>query len=359
MIQLAAIQNQLSKQPSKTTGKEGEPTAAFDLLLQLSSQEEEPESEPNADLPQLLLFPFLQQAGRINQLCPNAGNPDVESNQEGLLQPVVVTTGDIPAALLPEHPDIPAMELQTKDGVTGEQQSGTGTFQVLDGRSLAEPTLNKEEAIPFQMQTKEDVSGWDSPQKATDDVQVVNLTPQVMVSSGNEMTTQAMVAPSGDPTDMPAQTVRADRFDQDITQFIESAIQVSGSEDGIEAAFTLVPKHLGKVEVKVKIQDGQVTAEFLTSTPLGKDLLETNVQALRSSLETQGLQVAKIDITQQIQSPALNFMGTLSQRGDSHGRQGQQPDSRKRGGLQAIQPQEEYREYDLPIDGASQINTTA
>ena len=63
--------------------------------------------------------------------------------------------------------------------------------------------------------------------------------------------------------------------------------------DGIEAAFTLTPGHLGKVDVKVTIQDGKLTAEFLTSTPLGKELLETHIQALRSALETQGLQLFK------------------------------------------------------------------
>jgi flagellar hook-length control protein FliK len=125
----------------------------------------------------------------------------------------------------------------------------------------------------------------------------------------------------------------------------------------MEAAFTLAPKHLGKVDVKVTIQDGQVTAEFLTSTPLGKDLLETHVQSLRSALETQGLLVGKIDISQQ-STTASNFLGHFSQKGDSQTRQGQQ-DSRKRGEQPLHKAQDEYRDYAPETGWVSKINTTA
>jgi flagellar hook-length control protein FliK len=85
-------------------------------------------------------------------------------------------------------------------------------------------------------------------------------------------------------------------------------------------------------------------------------LLESHVQVLRSALETQGMQVGKIDITQQT-STNFNFMGAFSQKGDSNGRPGQQ-DSRKRSEPVQLPIQDEYRDYITDNGWVSQINTT-
>jgi flagellar hook-length control protein FliK len=85
-------------------------------------------------------------------------------------------------------------------------------------------------------------------------------------------------------------------------------------------------------------------------------LLESHVQVLRSALETQGMQVGKIDITQQT-STNFNFMGAFSQKGDSNGRPGQQ-DSRKRSEPVQLPIQDEYRDYITDTGWVSQINTT-
>jgi flagellar hook-length control protein FliK len=153
----------------------------------------------------------------------------------------------------------------------------------------------------------------------------------------------------------PSPSVQATQFDQDVSQVLKSAMNVQQSKDGIEAAFTLAPDHLGKVDVKVSIKDGHVTAEFLASTSSGKNLLETNVHALRAALETQGLQVEKINISQQNTS---SFMGTFSQKGDSNTRQGQQ-DSRKRNERIVNNQEKEYRDFGQDTGWVSQINTTA
>jgi flagellar hook-length control protein FliK len=148
--------------------------------------------------------------------------------------------------------------------------------------------------------------------------------------------------------------VDANQFDKEMVKFVESAIRVQDLEDGLEAAFSLKPEHLGKVDVKVSIVDGSVKLEFLAGTQAGKDLLESHVQSLRTALETQGFQVEKINISQQ--QNAASFLGSFSQKGDSNGRFAHQ-DSKKRQ-VQNIQNQEtEYRDFDL--DSGSQINTTA
>lgn len=148
-------------------------------------------------------------------------------------------------------------------------------------------------------------------------------------------------------------TVTVTQFEQDITKFMESAVRVENLGDGVEATFSLSPEHLGNVDVKLSIIDGNVTAEFFTSTVSGRELLEFNVQALRTALETQGFQVEKINISQQNLS---SFMGSFSQKGESNGKQAQQ-DSKKRQ-VQNIQNlDKEYQNLDL--DSGTKINTTA
>lgn len=148
--------------------------------------------------------------------------------------------------------------------------------------------------------------------------------------------------------------VRAEHLATDVTKYLTTVIDVHNMENGLEAVFSLEPEHLGKVDVKVTIHEGNVRAEFFTSTALGKDLLETQVQVLRTALEQQGLQVDKIDISQQ----NTYFSGPFSQKGDSHARQGQQ-ESKKRNGQTTYNQEEEYRDFAAESGLVSQINTTA
>jgi flagellar hook-length control protein FliK len=148
--------------------------------------------------------------------------------------------------------------------------------------------------------------------------------------------------------------VRAEHLAKDVTTVLTTVIDVQNMENGLEAVFSLEPEHLGKVDVKVTIHEGNVRAEFFTSTALGKDLLETQVQVLRTALEQQGFQVDKIDISQQ----NTNFSGPFSQKGDSHARQGQQ-ESKKRNGQTIYNQEEEYRDFASESGLVSQINTTA
>jgi flagellar hook-length control protein FliK len=149
-------------------------------------------------------------------------------------------------------------------------------------------------------------------------------------------------------------TLQVAQFDKEIDLFLKSAFQVHDLGDGVEATFSLTPEQLGKVDVKVSIVDGTITADFLASTQVGKELLESHVQTLRMALETQGLQVDKINISQQ---SASSFLGSFSQKGESNGRHAQQ-DSKKRNNIQTIHNQEtDYQEFGL--DSGTRINTTA
>jgi flagellar hook-length control protein FliK len=350
VIQLSGIQMKSMNQTDKMASKEGEQAAGFEALLQLigqvQGQQEEEEPLPFGFINQLvqpasllqnaLTSPILHQVGEGIEKHSPAVQVQVEPNLE-----MVKHTAD--NSLF--HSTI--KNQVTLEGQIGEMQSEVAKIHqepvtgelVKETGILTHKVVTNEESNQIEMPNVNQ-TGRNSP---VDAFSIVNTTPTNQSIISNEKV-------------VPTQTVQANQFDQVVTKFLQSSMNVTGLEDGVQATFTLTPEHLGKVDVKVSIQDGQLTAEFLTSTPLGKELLESHVQVLRSALETQGMQVGKIDITQQT-STNFNFMGAFSQKGDSNGRSGQQ-DSRKRSEPVQLPIQDEYRDYITDTGWVSQINTT-
>ncbi|WP_342429529.1 flagellar hook-length control protein FliK [Neobacillus sp. FSL H8-0543] len=355
MLQFPGVDNKVINRSSNITELDVEKTNLFDTMFQLIGQQQQQEKDTEllqgsnqwgllASLQQNgitgpLILPVPDGGEKMNTFTQEVRLPQAEPNRanQTLVNNLLDSNGGIPAPASQTEEmtaDVEAL-LQVKDSSVlqeklGEQEIRVSPYQTNDGDS------NQNEQ-PNGSQTGNNTNA--------EAVTIVNSTAVPTFTSDVEAMQN------------PPQPVRAAQFNQDVTLFIQSTINGLGVKDGIEAAFTLTPEHLGKVEVKVTIQDGQVTAEFLTNTPIAKDLLETHVQTLRSALETQGLQVTKIDIAQQ-STLNSNFMGTFSQKGESNQRQAQQ-ESRKRSNQQLIQIEYGYQEYENETGWVSQINTTA
>jgi flagellar hook-length control protein FliK len=65
-----------------------------------------------------------------------------------------------------------------------------------------------------------------------------------------------------------------------------------------EATISLRPEHLGKLDVQITLQNGQLVARFMTEHVMAKDMLEQQMMQLRSSLQSQGIQVERLEVTQ-------------------------------------------------------------
>lgn len=66
-----------------------------------------------------------------------------------------------------------------------------------------------------------------------------------------------------------------------------------------ETMIKLMPEQLGQVEVKLSMQNGQLTATIVTESAMAKDVLESNLASLRASLQTQGVAVERLTVSQQ------------------------------------------------------------
>ncbi|MNZ68127.1 Flagellar hook-length control protein FliK [compost metagenome] len=65
-----------------------------------------------------------------------------------------------------------------------------------------------------------------------------------------------------------------------------------------EATISLFPENLGQVDVKITMQNGHLVAQFMTEHSGAKDMLEQQMNQLRAALQSQGLQVEKLEVTQ-------------------------------------------------------------
>lgn len=92
--------------------------------------------------------------------------------------------------------------------------------------------------------------------------------------------------------------VPVEKFAQEMSNFVVSKMDIVKLQGMSEAKITLFPENLGQVDVKITLHNGQVVAQFVTEHAFAKDSLEQQMAQLRTALQTQGLQVEKLEVTQ-------------------------------------------------------------
>ncbi|MBM7586835.1 flagellar hook-length control protein FliK [Bacillus pakistanensis] len=79
----------------------------------------------------------------------------------------------------------------------------------------------------------------------------------------------------------------------------------------------LYPEHLGTLRIELVQKDGMMTAKILTSTAGVKEILDSQIHALKQALTSQNLQVDKIEISQSMHdSPKQSDRSSTGQHGN-------------------------------------------
>lgn len=98
---------------------------------------------------------------------------------------------------------------------------------------------------------------------------------------------------------MPVLQMPAATFSDDMTKFIVKSFVLESTSDGLtEAKISLHPQHLGQVDVKLTMHNGQLVAHFMADSLAGKEMLENQLAQLRTTLQNQGIQVEKLEVSQ-------------------------------------------------------------
>lgn len=122
-------------------------------------------------------------------------------------------------------------------------------------------------------------------------------------------------------TTKPLPVIQADRFADEMTGFMVKQLRFSQLGTMSEAKISLYPEHLGQVEIQLTIQNGQLTARFLTEHLMAKEMLEQQMSMLRGALQSQGIQVEKIEVSQQSNAFHSSLFQEERRQQDTHRQQ--------------------------------------
>jgi flagellar hook-length control protein FliK len=88
-----------------------------------------------------------------------------------------------------------------------------------------------------------------------------------------------------------AGSLRSGVFDQ----IVQRAVVQVKSDSG-EIRIDLKPDFLGHVRMQIVTENQQVTVRILTERPVVRDMIEANLHQLKSELQSQGLQVQRVEV---------------------------------------------------------------
>lgn len=120
--------------------------------------------------------------------------------------------------------------------------------------------------------------------------------------------------------------IPAEQFADELSRFVVRSFLVTQLNGLAEAKIKLVPEQLGTVDIKLTMNNGQLTAQIVTETLLGREALEQQLGALRAALHQQGIQVERLEVSQQQTSLPNQLFKDHGQHGQSarHYSQGQE-----------------------------------
>lgn len=122
-------------------------------------------------------------------------------------------------------------------------------------------------------------------------------------------------------------TVPVEKFGQEMSSFLVGKFDIVNANGISEAKISLFPEHLGQVDVRITMQNGLLTAQFMTEHAFAKESLEAQMAQLRLALQSQGLQVSKLEVTQNTAlSSHLYQDGRQSGNGSSQQQNGKRRD---------------------------------
>ncbi|MFC4598943.1 flagellar hook-length control protein FliK [Cohnella hongkongensis] len=127
----------------------------------------------------------------------------------------------------------------------------------------------------------------------------------------------AAKAPTPMPTPVPIQ-----QFAEQMGKYLVKQFQLTQGNGISEAKLTLTPQHLGQVDIRIVMNNGVLTAQFIADNPAAKELLENQMAQLRASLSGQGLQVERLEVVQQSSASEGATLQQQEHRNSNSGREG-------------------------------------
>ncbi|HEY5583597.1 MAG TPA: flagellar hook-length control protein FliK [Ruminiclostridium sp.] len=216
------------------------------------------------------------RAQKQTTVSVNSGQVDTKSITKA------PTTDDIPSAEQLSTDDIPSAKQLAVDGnvVNVKESAKASNSKEEDNSESAGASDTKTEVAAVAVNTQVSASNDQNEQ------QILQPIGDIKVDMLNKQTEVQKAALS-----MP-QPIKSSEV---INQLVESAKVIIG-QDKSEMIIQLKPDHLGKLELKVVTEQGIVAAKFIAESQKVKEIIETNMQLLKDSLQKQGISIDSVSV---------------------------------------------------------------
>ncbi len=233
---------------------------------------------------------------------------DIKAKLDKLIQNAEVSSESVTSEI---SKVVEAMKAQTKGVVTAEQAE-LKTDISADVKSVTEVGSEevagnkaKEAAAGSDNSKSKEKSENSESSKAGADAEIINnqvTANNTQSQQQNEQNIQALGDIKINAVNNQTQVHKAEftmsqpvRTTEVMNQVVEQAKVIVG-QDKTEMIIHLKPDHLGKLELKVVTEQGIVAAKFIAESHQVKEIIETNMQLLKDSLEKQGLSIDNVSV---------------------------------------------------------------
>lgn len=111
-----------------------------------------------------------------------------------------------------------------------------------------------------------------------------------------------------------------------------------------EVKIDLKPEFLGRLTIKVMVEEGVVTARFIAENQQVKHMLESNLHTLRQNLESQGIRVERTEVNVQLNNGGMfdgsegsrQYLWEEGQFSENHQHEGPYPGNQYTGGYEEL-----------------------
>lgn len=197
----------------------------------------------------------------------------------------------------------------------------TETQRLEAGRSVeAQNALQTGASAPVQGLQAQSTSGDAATAFAADSADTLPVAQNVQPTNANAA---PMAARTEAPVRQPVPSVPVERFHEIVSDMAVRQFRLSASNGVSEARILLVPEHLGEVAVRITLQNGQLTAQFVTESAAARELIENQFVALRGVLQSQGIQVDRLEVTQGNAAAQSQLFQEQRQRGGQDRHEGE------------------------------------
>ncbi|GIP56546.1 flagellar hook-length control protein FliK [Paenibacillus woosongensis] len=144
-----------------------------------------------------------------------------------------------------------------------------------------------------------------------------------VLHTGNVVTAGQLAMRDGlaAPVKPAAPAVPVEQFGKEMGAFLVNKFEVVKLQGMSQARISLYPEHLGQVDVRITLQNGQLIAQFVTEHAFARESLEGQMAQLRAALQAQGLQVNKLEVTQNSSLSSHMYQDGRQQSSDAHQQQ--------------------------------------